>query len=247
MKNISGKNTLIIGGSGGIGASICKELAKANCTLFVHGSRESTKFDQLIAELNTITSATPIVQKLEVGFANNFSKTPLIKAIESADIICICFGPFLQKKLHEMDIDSWAQMYELNAMLPSIVVSAALPSMMDKKWGRLLLFGGTRTDRVNAFATNAAYASAKTAVSTLVRSTALDYAKYGITCNALFPGFTKTEYMADDLCDFLCKKMPQNRLIEAREVARMAVNLLENPMMNGSLVSIDGGWDPAFF
>ncbi len=187
-----------------------------------------------------------IVQYLDVGFAKTFSNSTLNKSVKDADIICVCYGPFLQQKLHEMDSQSWEKMIELNLLLPALVISSALPQMMEKKWGRFLLIGGTRTERVNAFATNAAYASSKTALSTLVRSTALEYAKYGITCNALFPGFTKTEYLREDICDILSSKMPQKRLIEATEVAETAINVLKQPMVNGSLISIDGGWDPAF-
>ncbi len=246
MQNFFDKTALVIGGSGGIGAAVCRELAKKNCSLIVHGGHESDAFNRHIADLSTSVSVKPLVQSFDIGFAKKFFSSPIIKAVQSADIICICFGPFLQQKLHEMDVNCWQKMIEMNLLLPGLVVSSALPGMIEKKWGRFLFFGGTRTDRVNAFGTNAAYAAAKTAVSSLVRSTALEYAKDGITCNAVFPGFTKTEYMDEKLCGSLAKKMPQKRLIKTTEIALSAVHLLENPMINGALVNIDGGWDPAF-
>ncbi len=246
MQNFFGKTALVIGGSGGIGASICKELSKKECSLIIHGSHESEKFNNLVDDLQKSTNVKKIIQHFDSGFVNNFSKSAINISAKEADIICICFGPFMQKKLHEMEVNNWEYVVNLNLLLPSLIISSALPHMMENKWGRFLLFGGTRTERINAFETNAAYAATKTAVSSLARSIALEYAKFGITSNVLFPGFTKTEYMSDELCGSLSEKMPQKRLINTAEVATLAMNLLEQPMVNGALVSIDGGWDPAF-
>ena len=132
----------------------------------------------------------------------------------------------------------------LNYALPGLLVSTALPYMISNKWGRILLFGGTRTQNVNGFLTNAAYAGAKTGVCSLVRSVALAYAPYGITCNALLPGMTDTEYVSQQTRASLAKKMPSKKLISTMTVAESGMFLLEQAELNGVLLNVDSGWDP---
>ena len=75
--------------------------------------------------------------------------------------------------------DEWLTQSYANFAFPGMLVSAVLPHMCASGWGRILLFGGTRTDSVRGFRTNAAYAAAKTGLSSLVKSVALDYALQG--------------------------------------------------------------------
>ncbi len=244
MESIAGKTALIVGGTGGIGAALSQKLAFCGVNLIVHGATDSSDFALLAEKLAERVRVKKIVQRLECGFGKAFGKTELGKALVCCDIVCVCFGPFIQKTLADTSNEDWQTVSELNYVLPGILVSRALPAMVERRWGRFLLMGGTRTERVNSFRTNAAYAGAKTALSSLVRSTATSYASFGITCNALFPGFTHTEYLASTALTELAAKMPQKRLVKPAEIAQTGVFLLRQPMINGALVSIDGGWQP---
>lgn len=245
MESIDGKTALIIGGSGGIGSCICTALAGCGVHLIIHGGSESTPFDVLAENLGQRVRVEKRIQYFESNFLADFNSTPLYKDAQKADIICVCFGPFVQKALEDTDSADWGRA-ALNYLLPGVIVSAALRPMIKRAWGRFLFFGGTRTDRINAFRTNAAYAGAKTALSSLVRSVALTYAAQGITCNAVLPGFTRTEYVSEAARKMLAAKMPQKKLVEPAEIADAAVFLLQNPMLNGVLLPVDGGWAPDF-
>ena len=97
---------------------------------------------------------------------------------------------------------------------------------------------------VGSFKTNAAYAGAKTALATLARSTAVCYARYGITCNVILPGFTQTEYISESEQKKHAEKMPLHKLVETENIAEAAVFLLRQPMINGAMLNVDGGWEP---
>lgn len=133
-----------------------------------------------------------------------------------------------------------------NLAFPGMLVSSALPHMRVEGWGRILLVGGTRTDSIRGFTSNAAYAAAKTGLASLVKSVALGYANQGISCNAICPGFVDTEYLESGVKEVLAAKNPDGKLISAGEIAELALFLLKNSLFNGAIIPADKGWSPVF-
>jgi NAD(P)-dependent dehydrogenase (short-subunit alcohol dehydrogenase family) len=180
-ETLQGRTALIIGGTGGIGSAIVRILAATGVSLIVHGRSASLSSATLAAELPAIAPISFEFCDFSAITADNNEFQHVCEIAASVDILCICYGPFLQKKVHEMLPSDWERIAFLDYALPGMLVSAALPSMMQKKWGRIVMFGGTRTDTIRGFRTNAAYAGVKTAVCSLVKSVALEYSVYGIT------------------------------------------------------------------
>lgn len=239
------KKVVVIGGSGGIGKAICQELADKTEKLIIQG-KSKTHLQLLQDELSTKTD----VQTISYNFSSSFftddskEKKNLINLIQDADGICVCFGPFLQKPLHLMTSENWINVSSMVFALPAYLCSLVLPNMMKNQFGRILLFGGTRTDRINGFKTNAAYAAAKTGIGSLVKSITMQYATEGITCNAILPGFVDTEYLTQEQRDYYKTLLKSRPMISTQSIAKQAMNLLFNPDINGTLLRIDGGWEP---
>ncbi|WP_407427907.1 SDR family NAD(P)-dependent oxidoreductase [Treponema sp.] len=243
-KIFCGKKALVAGGSGGIGREVSCLLAEAGADLVIHGSKQSEKADLLLSEIEQKTGKRPLFfeQNLFDFSFSALASSPLLEQAEKCDILCVCFGPFVQKPLHETNLSDWERAALFDYALPGLLVSAALPDMMKKKFGRILLFGGTGTEHRREFSTNAAYAGAKSGLNVLVSSVAAEYAKYNITCNAILPGFVETEYLSDSVKADLKRKMPEKRLISAASIAKTALFLMSNPDFNGALVRQDSGW-----
>lgn len=241
--NIKGKKALVIGGSGGIGRALSTTLAEEGVDLVIHGSSKTNKLEILKQELSLKTNVETII--CDFDEFNSFTKyKKLIEQLKNTDILCVCYGPFLQKRVHETTEQEWLSSVFWNYTFPGFLVTSILPYMIEKKWGRILLFGGTRTESVHGYKTNAVYGGAKTALCSFIKSVAIEYGKFNIFCNGILPGFTKTEYISTALENDLKSKMPQNTLIETSEIAEAGISLIKHESLNGVLLNIDKGWCP---
>lgn len=214
------KNAVVIGGTSGIGFELAKILCKNECSVCVSGRHD------------------PCEQGLEFiptdftgGYLDLDEFPPLREKLCKTDILCVSYGPFVQKPLHLTTAQDWQTLALYDYALAGIAVSSVLPGMMERKFGRIVLFGGTRTESVRSYKTNAAYAGAKTAISVLVKSVSAEYRKYGVTCNAVLPGFVNG---AKDKSD----------AVSAHSVAQSAFSLIQNENLNGVLLNVDRGWQP---
>lgn len=223
MTDLTNKNALVIGGTGGIGLSVAKLLKDSGANVVVAGRKS-------IEETHGIKS---IFVDFDQGDSSleQISKPDLKKQLQCCDILVFTYGPFIQKKIHETTVDDWKKMALDDYALPGMAVSSVLPGMMERKFGRILLFGGTRTGQINGYKTNAAYAGAKTGISVIIKSVSTEYYNYGITCNGILPGFTRNP-------------PDKNMLISENSIASGALNLIKSPDLNGVLLNIDRGWNP---
>ena len=114
--------------------------------------------------------------------------------------------------------------------------------MKERKWGRILLFGGTETHLLRGFRTNAVYGAAKTGIMSLVKSVSMEYARYGLTSKALCPGFTDNGLLPEDIRLLWAKKNPDGELVNPSAVTDAALFLLKNSSYNGVVMSVDKGW-----
>lgn len=239
-------NAVIIGGSGGIGRSISSMIAEKVGSLCIHAGHESESFRHLAVSLAQKTKIIPVVHSfsLDNGFDSFFSgfyESELYECMLNADILCICYGPFLQKAVHEMTDTEWVETSFFNFTWPGILVSRVLPGMMKRGFGRIVLFGGTKTDTMRVFKTNPAYGAAKTALCSIVKSVSAAYSQYGITCNAVLPGFVETEYITETEKKYYESISPGNSMLLPESAAKAVLYLIENPAVSGTLLTVDGG------
>ena len=218
-KLFNGRKALVVGGTSGIGSAVAAALINEGATITVTGRH----------------SPSPAASFIPVDFERDgldaVNDGRFKEALSSCDILCVCYGPFLQKPLDKTTAADWKKISLFDYALPGILTSTVLNSMIIKKWGRILLFGGTKTDTIRSCRTNAAYAGAKTGISVLVKSVASSYGKYNITCNAVLPGFVTNA--------------PEGvPLVTAQDVAQKAIMLLSAPSLNGVLLTVDNGWNP---
>ena len=216
----NGRKSLVIGGTGGIGRQIALQLADSGAEVWVMGRHRSEDI-----QLHTIQA------DFDRGGLSELSRPDVREILSQCEICAVTYGPFLQKPVHEMSAEEWSHIAIADYALPGAVVSAVLPGMIERKWGRILLFGGTRTESVRSYRTNAAYAGAKTGISVIIKSVSAEYKEYGITCNGILPGFTRNA-------------PSEEYLVEESWVAEQGIHLISSEKLNGVLLNADCGWQP---
>lgn len=241
------KTVFIIGGSGGIGKEVSLKYGQEGYNLVVQGS-SLEKLEELKNQFEKTKKPQQTIELLPISFGKEkISKKDmdqLKKYLEQSEILVICFGPFLQKEIHNTTDEEWESLVYWNYTFPGELISFALNFMMKNQYGRIVVFGGTRTHSVNGFRTNAVYAGAKTALCSLVKSVASEYGKYNITCNGILPGFVETEYLTQETKEMLKAKMPKNELISPKSIAETIFFVTNCRDINGALINIDEGWMP---
>jgi len=248
---------LITGGGRGIGRSIALEFAREGADVVV-AARTLQQVEIVAQEIaeKLQSRALPFtcdvsdlasVEQLFTKVKNAFGRGP--------DIMVNNAGIAESAPLLKTDDAHWRRHLEINLSGTFYCTRAALGEMVERGWGRIIniasIAGKTGAPYI------AAYAASKHGVLGLTRSVALEVAAKGVTVNAICPGYvdtdmttrgvenitSKTGRTAEQALDSIRKMSPQNRLIDADEVAALALLLAshEGRGINGQAINVDGG------
>jgi len=240
---LAGRRALVVGGSGGIGRAVAFDLASRGASLVVHGKSEQ----RVDAAVYAIAEAGGQA----LGFASAIDHPgTFIDELErfgAFDIVVVAFGPFLRKPLAACSSAEWEAMALLNLALPGALASRYFPAMSGRGYGRFLVFGGTRTDAIRGFSSNAAYAAAKTGLGVLAKSIAIEGAPHNVAAVVICPGLVRTEYISPEEEASLLLMAPGGRLSRANAVAATALDLIAGDpcLASGAIVSLDSGLSPS--
>ena len=245
-----GKRALVVGGTGGIGRAVALGLAGRGAAVTITGGSSRDRLNSALAELDALGSGPGKAKN--TGFLCNIGApegvlqekaVPFIleQAGSPLDILVLAWGPFKKGSLQETKSENWRLLVENNLIFPGIMISSVLDGMINRGWGRILLFGGTKTAEIRGFSDTAAYSAAKTALWVLAKSAAKSAGKAGVSCNVICPGLTDTEYTDPEILAWYRKNSPEGKVLTTEEVAHCALGVLENPAINGTIIPVDSG------
>ncbi|OHD21129.1 MAG: hypothetical protein A2Y38_19735 [Spirochaetes bacterium GWB1_59_5] len=236
---LSGLKALIVGSTGGIGYAVAEALAGGGASLVIHGRNpEKTAAKAVLLRANGVAVST-----LCADLSGGEVPSALFDAARASDIVVMAYGPFVYKPLSETTPDDWRLTAYAGLALPGMIATEAAKAMAARGLGRILLFGGTRTDAVRVFKANAAYAAAKTGLGVLAKSIAVEFGGRGVSCAVLCPGFVDTEYLDDQTKIRLSAASPRGGLIPESEIAALVRYMVSGGMdlANGSIIVADRG------
>lgn len=255
MNEAMDKIVLVTGGGSGIGAAIAGAFARRGCRVAIAGRDESRlvtaaeRMAQDGAQLRAF--ACDVTRREEVRQL----RTRIQELWGEVQILVNNAGIASAVSFAEMADETWDKTLDTNLTGAYNCCKVFLPAMVTAKWGRIVNIAST-TAKVG-YSHVTAYTASKHGLLGLTRSLALETARAGVTINAICPGYVddertrenarimaeKTGKSADDVVKLFAAAAPQNRLIDASEVAELACLIASPEMsgMTGQAINVDGG------
>jgi len=243
MFDLTGKNALVTGASGGIGAAVARALHEAGATVGLSGTRVEP-LQALAAELGSRAHVLPC--DLSNAAAVEDLVKQAVEAMRSVDILVNNAGITRDALAMRMSDEDWLSVIEVNLTSTFRLCRAAIRPMMKARWGRIINVTSVVAQAGNPGQVN--YAAAKAGVAGLSRSLAQEVASRGITVNCVAPGLVETA-MTDKLNDEQRAKIltavPVGRIGKPEEIAAGVVFLasVEAGYVTGATLDINGGGD----
>lgn len=237
------KLVLVTGASRGIGKEIVTTFLKEGYLVACGYKEHKTGISEII-------KAYPKAYGIRIDIHSRQSIRQAIATIEknfkqTIDIVINNAGVADEKPFDQISDVDWNNMLEVNLRGPFIVSQETIPSMVKKKWGRIVNISsiGGQWGGMN----QVHYAAAKAGLINLTRSLAKLYSRYGITSNAIAPGLINTNMIKKELKSKAgkekVKQIPVGRIGNPNEVAAAVVFLCSKDAayITGQTININGG------
>jgi len=254
---MKGKVALITGSTSGIGLSIARAFANAGSKLLVHGLEPNGAEIALNLaqeyQVETFHSSADLRNPTEIeGMVSE-----AISKFGTIDILVNNAGIQYVSAIEDFPLDKWNDIISVNLSASFCTSKAVWAGMKQNKWGRIINISSAHGLTASEF--KSAYVASKHGLIGLTKVLALEGANFGITANAICPGFVKTPLVEKQIADLVSKhhiseeEVVQNIILQKHaikafvssdSIAALALFLAseEASMITGVSMPIDGGW-----
>jgi 3-oxoacyl-[acyl-carrier protein] reductase len=243
MFDLTGRNALVTGATGGIGEAIARTLHKAGATVAISG-RQVDKLDKLAADLGERVQVTPcdLADRAKVGKLIDEATAKLGRV----DILVNNAGLTKDNLFMVMKDDQWDDVIAVNLTSTFMLMRAAARAMMRAKTGYGRIINISSVSGVIGNPGQGNYAASKAGMIGMTKSLAREVGSRGITANCIAPGFIKTA-MTDALnekqTEEISKMIPAQRFGTPDDIAAGALYLASDAgaYVTGQTLHINGG------
>lgn len=242
--NITGKITLVTGGSSGIGAAICENFASAGGNVIVSDINEEG--GQQVAKSIQDKGGTASFLKLDVtdGASIENAAANIEKEHGKLDIFVSAAGWDIIEPFVKNTPEYWEKIMALNFMGPVKLTRALIPLLINAGDGKIVTIGSD-AGRVGSFG-ESVYAGAKGGIIAFTKSLAREMTRNNINVNCVCPGPTDTPLFAthsEKMKTALTNAIPMRRLAQPSEIADGALFFASSrsSFCTGQVLSVSGG------
>jgi 3-oxoacyl-[acyl-carrier protein] reductase len=233
---------LVTGGSGAIGAAICRRLAAAGRRVVVHANRNLAQAEQVAQNIRAAGGGADAVAFDITNERETALALDKLLADGPVQIVVNNAGIHADAPMAGMSGEQWKSVLDVSLHGFFNVTKPLLLPMIGTRWGRIVSLSSVAAVRGNRGQTN--YAAAKAGLHGATRSLALELASRGITVNAVAPGVIASPMTKETFTDSAISALvPMKRAGQPEEVAALVGFLAsdEAGYISGQVISIDGG------
>lgn len=256
---LRGRTALITGSVAGLGYAMAEALAAQQANIILHGLEPVDQIQKASEHLRSTYGVSVIYSRANLTVVSEIEAL-IEDAQQTFGVVDILINNAVIRNFAAIDTletASWDESIAVNLSSAFHTSRLTIPQMKKNKWGRIInissVYGTTAT------ANRVSYITTKTALIGLTKSTAMDVAMDGITCNALCPGTVPTPPIVERIAsnakragisveqaehDYISSRHPTGRFVEMTSVANFAVFLCSDAGkdITGAVLPVDGGW-----
>lgn len=258
---LAGKVAIVTGAAKGLGAAITLDLARQGADIVLAArdddalTQHADRLDSEYGHRSSLVVRTDVLSESDVQM--------LVKETEDrfggVDILINTAGGTgpIETPAQNVDVQAFREILELNVLGTFIVCKYAIPSMIERRNGRIVNISGT--SGLRGYINRAGYSSSKWAVRGLTRTLALELGRYGITVNAVCPNVTHGDRMTkivntkaatlgvtpEEVYADFASQTALGRFIDSVDIAAAVSFLVSEGARNitGHDMVVDAGWD----
>jgi 3-hydroxybutyrate dehydrogenase len=256
---IKGKTAVVTGSTSGIGLAVARAYAKAGANVVINGFGDAAAIETERSGIETEFGVKALYSAADMS--KGAEVTGMIKEAEetfgSVDFLVNNAGIQFVSPIEDFPPEKWEAIIAINLSSAFYAIHAALPGMKARKWGRIINTASAHALVASPF--KSAYVAAKHGIAGLTKTVALEAATFGITCNAICPGYVWTPLVERQIPDTMAARgmtkeqvindvllhaQPTKQFVTVDEIAAYAMFLSSEDARNitGAILSIDGGW-----
>jgi len=256
---LNGKTAIVTGSTRGIGLGVARALASQGANILLNGFGNAAEIEKLRASLAADHGA-----KVAYNGADMSKPKEIAGMVEQAtrelggvDILVNNAGIQFTAPVHEFPPERWDAIIAINLSAAFHAISAALPQMLQRNWGRIINIASTHG--LVASVHKVAYVAAKHGILGITKVVALETATTGVTCNAICPGWVLTPLVQKQIDDMakaenitlavsktrlLAEKQPSHEFATPEQIGATAAFLCSDAaaQIRGIGLPVDGGW-----
>ncbi|MDH7798389.1 MULTISPECIES: 3-hydroxybutyrate dehydrogenase [unclassified Beijerinckia] len=260
--SLKSRNALVTGSTSGIGLAYARALAAEGASVCINGFGDADAIEKERAGIEKdfgvkcIYNGADMTKPAEIAAMVKDAESKL----GSVDILISNAGVQFVSPIEDFPVEKWDQIIAINLSSAFHAIRAAVPGMKARKWGRIINTASAHSLVASPF--KVAYVAAKHGIAGITKTVALEVAAFGITANAISPGYVWTPLVEKQIPEtmkarnmtreqvineVLLDAQPTKQFVTVEQVAACAVYLCSDAasQITGANISMDGGWTAA--